>query len=165
MAKIITMSDKLTAQYHKYRKRTVLWYVLCGIVFVTFGLIGAIFVTSTFSLLPMFPIMGAFLLFGFLGARSNQKAEAYKAGVEGEIATASIIASLPQNYVGIRNLEIAYEGHKSELDMVVIGPTGVFIIETKNTNGTIVGHYDNPQWTQKKIGQNGTPYSKNFTTP
>ncbi len=165
MARIITKNDKLSAQYNKYRKRMITWYALCGVFFVSFAIIGPISLLSKFSVFITLPIMLLFAGCGFMGGFSKQKADSYKAGVEGERATASIIAALPQSYVGIRNLDIVYQGQKSELDMVVVGPTGVFVIETKNLNGTIIGNADNPQWTQKKVGQGGTPYSKNFYSP
>jgi len=102
---------------------------------------------------------------GYLSQYMQQKAAIYKSGVDGENATAEIVSSLPNTYLGFQNVQVTYEGKTSELDMVVVGPTGVFIIETKNLNGTIVGNYGNPQWVQKKVGQEGTPYSKNFYNP
>ena len=165
MAKIIKMSDKLNEQYTHYRKKSIFWFIMVGVFFVTFAVLGPIITQKTFSTVGMLPIMGMFLFSGFMGGRANQKANSYKAGVEGEAATASIVASLPQSFVGIMNLDIVYEGKSSELDLVIVGPTGVYIVETKNMNGTIVGHVDNPQWVQKKIGQKGTPYSKNFYSP
>ena len=49
--------------------------------------------------------------------------------------------------------------------MIVVGPTGVFVIETKNIGGTIIGNYNDANWTQHKIGRKGTPYSNTFYSP
>lgn len=86
-------------------------------------------------------------------------------GIKGENRTADIIADLPEGYYGFQNLNITYQGKKSEIDLVVVGPTGIFVIETKNRNGHITGRYENKEWTQHKIGRGGTPYSSNFYNP
>ncbi len=46
-----------------------------------------------------------------------------------------------------------------------VGPSGVFVIETKNMTGTILANYDNEQWVQKKKGENGGTTSKKFYSP
>lgn len=101
----------------------------------------------------------------FVRQHYADKAAMLAAGLTGEASTAGIISSLPDTYCGFQNIQVSYEGKTSELDMVVTGPTGVFIIETKNMNGTIVGNYDAQYWTQRKIGRNGTPYSGQLYSP
>lgn len=87
------------------------------------------------------------------------------AGKQGEERTAHLLNSLPENYKLIRNAVINYEGRKSEIDNIVVGNTGVFIIETKNQKGHIVGDCQERDWTQHKIGRGGTPYCKDFYNP
>lgn len=86
-------------------------------------------------------------------------------GVEGEGRLHDIIERLPETFIGYQNVHVAYNGEQSELDMVVIGLTGIFVIEVKNHNGTIVGNFADRNWVQHKIGQNGTPYSKEMYSP
>lgn len=87
------------------------------------------------------------------------------AGKQGEERTAYLLHSLPEKYKLIRNAVISYEGRKSEIDNIVVGNTGVFIIETKNLRGHIVGDSQERDWTQHKVGRGGTPYCKDFYNP
>ncbi len=47
----------------------------------------------------------------------------------------------------------------------MVGPTGVFVVETKNRKGKIVGNFDEREWVQCKIGRGGTPYKNEFYSP
>lgn len=87
------------------------------------------------------------------------------AGKPGEECTAYLLHSLPENYKLIRNAVINHEGRKSEIDNIVVGNTGVFIIETKNQKGHIVGDCQERNWTQHKVGRGGTPYCKDIYNP
>lgn len=160
MAQIIKKNNDLLNKYRQYKRITLIGYGVCAIFFIAFALN-----MFSFNFGLSIPLMLGFVLGGFVGGMFKQKAEAVKSGLDGEMATAAIVSSLPETYCGFQNIKITFDGKQSELDMVVTGPTGVFIIETKNMNGAIVGNYDNPQWTQKKVGQQGTPYSKNFYNP
>ncbi len=161
MAQIIKKSNELAEQYKSYKSLSSIGYWVCGICFVLF----AVFAVGQHQFSLSIPLMFGFLGGGLLGGMMKQKSDALASGLSGEAATAQIVAALPDNYCGFQNLKVTFDGKQSELDMVVVGPTGVFIIETKNMGGTVVGNYDNPQWVQKKIGQQGTPYSRNFYNP
>jgi len=163
MAKIVRKNDDLQRQYMKYKEEQKRAFIISGISFFLW-MLNVIFFHS-FNPIVIFVLFVGFGGGAAAGRYLKQKAEIYRSGAEGENATAEIIASLPDTYCGFQNVKITFDGKMSELDMVVVGPTGVFIIETKNLNGTIVGNYDNPQWVQKKIGQQGTPYSKSFYNP
>lgn len=163
MARIVKKNNELREKYTKSREKMIIASLIAGASFVLWAL-------NVIAIHSFNPVLIFTLFVGFGGGAMyagymKQKVDAYKSGIEGENATAEIISALPDTYCGFQNLKITYEGKTSELDMVVVGPTGVFVIETKNLNGTIVGNYDNPQWVQKKIGQQGTPYSKNFYNP
>lgn len=161
MAQIIRKSSSLSDKHQHYRSLAITGGIVSGVSFLSF----AAFVV----MLQMF-FLAPFLMIGFLGGAvfagyMAQKSNTLASGLAGETMTAAIVASLPQSYCGFQNVQITYDGKTSELDMVVVGPTGVFIIETKNLNGTVQGNYDDPQWTQHKIGRQGTPYSKQFYSP
>lgn len=113
----------------------------------------------------IFLIVIAFGLSSYATKWLYQKMNAFSSGIHGESETARIISILPDSYRGYQNLKVKFNGGVSELDMVVVGPTGVFVIETKNMKGYIMGSYNNPQWVQHKVGRGGTPYSKNFYSP
>lgn len=160
MAQVVKKTNDLIEKYTKSRNIAIIGFIVCGISFILFGVCA---MTFTFALSPV--CMIGFLGGGGVGGFFSQKASALHSGIAGEETTADIIRSLPDYYCGFQNVRVAYDGKMSEIDMVVVGPTGVFIIETKNMNGTVVGNFDNPQWTQRKIGQQGTPYSRNFYNP
>lgn len=72
-------------------------------------------------------------------------------GVSGEKAAINMLAkALPDNYRCITNLRIYYDGRESELDLVVVGDTGVYIVEVKNHKGVISGNYNDYELTQTK---------------
>ena len=159
MARVTKKQDDLSAKFSQYRLLMWIGFIISGISFLV--------ITATMRQFSFpSPILYVGFLGGFfLGGVMSHKAASYKSGIQGEATTAGIVRGLPDEYFGIQNMQIRYDGQSSELDMVVVGPTGVFIIETKNLNGTIVGNYDTTHWTQRKVGQQGTPYSKNFYSP
>lgn len=162
MAKIIKKSNHLKEEYEKAKSASTIGYIACIIGFVLF----AVLAVGAHMFSVAIPLIFVFGGGGLIGSTFKQKADALASGLAGEAATAEIFSALPStSYCGFQNLTISYEGKQSELDTVIVGPTGVFIVETKNMGGTIVGNYDNPQWVQKKVGQQGTPYQKNFYSP
>ena len=53
------------------------------------------------------------------------------------------------------NLPIRYKRGRSEVDMLIISPKGVVIIEVKNHSGTISGNWKAEKWVQQKFYRNG----------
>jgi hypothetical protein len=79
-------------------------------------------------------------LVGFNVARAvwgrRQSTEAWRVGAEGEELTAAQLAPLEaKGFVVLHDLRLP--GSRANIDHVVIGPTGVFTIETKNYSGTV----------------------------
>ena len=63
-------------------------------------------------------------------------------GTEGEReALAMLKKGLPDTYYVINNAEIYYEDRHNELDIIVVGPSGVYVVETKKWFGTVYGSY------------------------
>ncbi|MBR2099872.1 MAG: NERD domain-containing protein [Eubacterium sp.] len=62
---------------------------------------------------------------------------------------------LPDEYTVIQNIPICFNGDRSEIDNLVIGRTGVFIVEVKNLKGLIVGNCEEKIWKQYKTDQYG----------
>lgn len=152
MARITRKNDDLLNEYKLYKKK----FALCII---------ALFITLfSSSILGPIAFIG-FIICGILFSKIGNKMLILKSGVEGEELTAEIISSLPDSFYAFQNVKVTYEDKTSELDMVVVGPTGVFVIETKNMTGTILANYDNEQWVQKKKGENGRTTSKTFYSP
>jgi len=98
-------------------------------------------------------------------SNSRNGSEIIVAGKQGEESTAYLLNSLPDSYKIIRNAVISYEGKESEIDNIVVGATGVFVIETKNHKGYIFGDCDERYWLQYKIDKYDISHTKNFYNP
>ena len=160
MARVIKMDKALERQYESYKKRAVVCLIIGGSLMLTAVLLGLLWVP--FAAFPCVLLaQPAVIIGGIMG----QKASALHAGVQGETAAVQLLATLPEGYFILQNLTVRYEDKPSEIDAVVVGPTGVFAVEAKNHNGQIVGDGAERQWTQHKIGRGGTPYSKSFYSP
>jgi hypothetical protein len=70
-------------------------------------------------------------------------------GILGEKSVAIILLSLdPKKYIVMHDLLIHSGGKTSQIDHVVVSNYGIFVIETKNYKGWIVGKEFDDQWTQ-----------------
>ena len=69
--------------------------------------------------------------------RLNRSAELYERGAEGERATAEVLAQLPAGDWIVLH-DVRWPGRRSaNVDHVVVGPPGVFVIDSKNWTGSI----------------------------
>lgn len=69
-------------------------------------------------------------------------------GEIGEESVASILKTLPKDYVVFNDVYLEIKGYSTQIDHVVISRYGVFIIETKNYTGWIFGNDTSEYWTQ-----------------
>lgn len=69
-------------------------------------------------------------------------------GEIGEESVASILRTLPKDYVVFNDVYLEIKGKSTQIDHVVISRYGVFIIETKNYTGWIFGNDTSEYWTQ-----------------
>ena len=58
------------------------------------------------------------------------------------------ISRLGKEYKQLDNLMLWINGRTTEIDHVVVSPTGIFVIETKNRAGYIYGSENQREWTQ-----------------
>lgn len=86
-------------------------------------------------------------------------------GMHGERSAAKVLSTLPDNYIVFQNVMVTYGEKKSEIDNIVVGKSGVFIIEVKNHNSHIVGDVKDTYWIQHKVGRGGTPYTNKMYNP
>ncbi len=150
------LGEKVKAYHEKLKKN-----IIVALVFLAAAIVGGVIIP--FLAVPCF--LGFFVCL-ILCKVTYDQGRIYESGFRGESESEELIArSLPNDYYGIPNVRVQYDGKESELDMVVVGKTGVFIVETKNHGGTIWGSYGEHQWTQMKVGRGGTPYSKEFYSP
>ncbi len=88
-----------------------------------------------------------------------------QAGVRGEETTLKILQKLPKEFTILTNPVILNRGITMELDFVVVGKNGVFIVESKNHRGIITGKTSKPNWKQVKHGKNDKVYEKEISNP
>ena len=70
------------------------------------------------------------------------------------------------NYKFLFNLYIPRENNKtSEIDMVIIHPKGLLVVESKNYSGWIFGNENNKQWTQVLPAGKGRSHKEYFYNP
>lgn len=161
MARIVKKENPMRAK----RRRRVRWAKLCfwiaALCLSAAALICWLLPEIAVGLLmpvPVFAVIGM----AFLTASQSSITAA---GMVGEDMTALLLGRLPEGYTCYQNLTIPYEGKESELDLVVTGPTGLFILEVKHLNGTVTGNYADSRWQLDKIGRKGGRYSKEFYSP
>lgn len=81
----------------------------------------------------------------------------YISGAEGEERTLGIpkhqpgcLTELPNQYIIFNQLMIRYNRAIRELDYLVLGPKGIFVLEVKNNQGVIEGNDTDELWLQYK---------------
>ncbi len=94
-------------------------------------------------------------------AKSSASRNTYEHGHEGEEMLRQRLHSfLSDDY-------IAYFGYPlnngQDIDCILLGPSGLYVIETKHHNGSI--QYTDGGWRQVKTGRGGTAYHGNLKNP
>ena len=68
--------------------------------------------------------------------RLNTRADMFEQGADGEAATAEVLATLPPGWTSLH--DVRWPGRRlANVDHVLIGPGGVFVIDSKNWTGQI----------------------------
>lgn len=88
-----------------------------------------------------------------------------QSGLSGEKKALKLVKKLPKSYYVLSDIEITFEGKTSQLDHVIIGPNGIFVIETKNISGYIKGEVTDHDWKRTKISRKGNEFHKTFYNP
>lgn len=89
-----------------------------------------------------------------------------RAGILGEnIATNMIRSVLREDDYMFTNVEISYDGRKTEIDNVVVNKRGVFIFEIKNYKGYLEGNKDDFEWKKFHTTSAGNTYIKMVKNP
>jgi hypothetical protein len=101
------------------------------------------------ALLLFFPFFFAFYFF--------RKYSGYKQGYEGENKVSKILSSTLSDEYYLINDVVFSEGH-GNIDHVVLGPNGVFVIETKNYGGKIICYGD--QWSRQYTSKKNASFNR-----
>ncbi|MCT4634042.1 MAG: NERD domain-containing protein [Firmicutes bacterium] len=154
MAKILkSKKNNLKKKYRKYRRNSALGF---------FSLLGVPFYISRLGILPTFFVVLILMIIVSVSSRESKK---LKSGLDGEMKSTKILEKLPDKYYILPNLQIMVDGSVCEMDHVIVGSNGIFIVESKNHKGIIVGNENDREFVQHKTGRNGGEYSKTFYSP
>lgn len=85
----------------------------------------------------------------------NSESKKYKFGIVGEDYALNILDGLNNSYHVFNDIYVTYEGKSSQLDTVIVGDNGVFVMEVKNIKGEIEGNIEDKNLRIKKVGQQG----------
>lgn len=96
-----------------------------------------------------------------LGVMSYQSYMAWKGGREGEEAVSAALKGLPDSYVLLNGLVVP--PNRGDTDHIVMGPNGLFVVESKNYGGRISCEGDT--WSKLKVGRGGTSYNLKIGSP
>ncbi len=86
-------------------------------------------------------------------------------GAQGEKKVLELLSRLPKDFYVITDVELII-GHKTaQIDYIIIGPTGVFVIEAKNLKGKISGSAGDEMLTKTKHLKDGSYDTKQIYNP
>lgn len=128
---------------------------LIGIGIAIIGLIGVLI--SFFSLIIVFLAIAIF-------SYGNTEKNKWIKGIKGEKLVRDYLKQLPQDYYVFHDVE--FSESYGDLDHVILGPKGIFVIETKNYQGFFVvkdaeWFYKNGRRITKARGQPGKQVIRN----
>lgn len=113
---------------------------LLGIIFILIGVSGIILFIRTLELLQV-SILALLTIAGVIISEYGwSKRRIWSKGAKGEKIVAQKLKKLPKKYTAIRDVKIPNMG--GDIDHVVVGPTGVYVIETKNYKPTYIPDED-----------------------
>jgi hypothetical protein len=87
----------------------------------------------------------------YLFRRRSRLRSQLRAGLRGQRFLAKALACLDDSYYLINNLQLP--GRADDIDHLVVGPNGIFALETKHHRGRIFAQ--NGQWYQSKLSRSG----------
>ncbi len=137
-------------------------YKLCAVrigLYILSALLGVslIFFTYAISLILLLPLL--------LIQKERRKMLLLRHGIEGEIATTAALKCLPGRFFVCPDVTIQNGKHKAQMDHVVVGPNGIFVVETKNHKGVIRGDDSDVAILQKNKAASGAKYARRFYSP
>lgn len=147
--------NRLTAEANRPLKLSV----IIGLPIVTFLI--CLFPSCWFIFVGLFFIV-------LIIANGDANSDIKRAGAEGEDVTLDILRGLPDSYTILNQIALPNKESrtgKTECDVIVVGPNGIFVIEVKNNNSKILGSETSRDWTVNKVGRGGTPYTKTIRNP
>lgn len=132
---------------NSYRNKSIMLFAVAAVSFF-----GAAIHFSFIVLSIILFVMAAYLW---------NKQVTWNSGADGEEAVVRVLNNLDSSFRVVH--DVVLPGDRQNIDHVVIGPSGVWVIETKNHNGIIRCYND--KWSRKKVGRRGTVYDASMGNP
>ena len=117
----------------KFTDRRIERHTWSGVIYIALGVI-VFLVVSSFSSLMIGVIAGAVVAYPGAVASFKQSGN-WSRGKEGELAVSEALKDLPNDYVVLNDLMLP-DG-RGNVDHLIMGPNGLFVIETKNYSGFV----------------------------
>lgn len=91
--------------------------------------------------------------------------EILRFGLQGEKEAFDLLSKLPRQYKVLSDVHLVDGTKSSQIDFVIIGPNGIFIMESKHIKGIINGREEDNYLQKIKIGKSGDKYYKKMFNP
>jgi hypothetical protein len=147
--------------------KTMLSSLIIQISFLIFSFFFS-FCMVALGLLPENPnvyliVAGCLLMFitGYWIDQKNTEINIWRAGLTGQENVENVLHLLSDEWNMVNNYTIPHKN--CDIDHLLIGPKGIFVIETKNYNGKVECVGDS--WTYTKTGKNGGVYRGHINNP
>ncbi len=95
----------------------------------------------------------------------NKQRGILKSGAEGEKRVLSLLSRLPNNFYVIPDVELVIGRKTAQIDYIIIGPTGIFVVESKNLKGKISGNAKDEMLLKTKLLKDGSFDTKKIYNP
>jgi hypothetical protein len=132
---------------NSYRNNSIILFVVAIVSFFGIAIHFSFFILSVVL----------FIVAAYLWSKQTT----WNVGAEGEESVIRVLQNLDSSFKVIH--DIVLPGDRQNIDHIVIGSTGTFVIETKNHNGIIRCNEDD--WSRKKVGRRGTVYDAGIGNP
>lgn len=103
----------------------------------------------------------AFIFGAYLYQSKVTQTKIWRSGLTGQHRVEESLANLDDRYTLINNMSLPFK--KFDMDHILVGPNGIFLIETKNYKGEITCVGD--RWEYQKVGRNGGLYRGHINNP
>lgn len=163
--RVITFEDHVANELARatfdHPRRIFRWTTVVFGLLTVLGLILALFAergSGLVGLLAVLTLLSVTALAAYEWRHRSQQGlrNTLRAGLRGQRSTVEILLLLDHNYYLINNLRLP--GRADDVDHLVVGPNGVFALETKNHRGRIF--LEDGQWYQSKTSRGGRPQPK-----
>ncbi|MGL5068808.1 MAG: nuclease-related domain-containing protein [Sarcina sp.] len=116
-------------------------------------------------LLLVEPILSLFGLLYVGASLKSEKRQKYEQGDIGEKYAKSKLKNLNDTYNIFCDITVPARGKSAQLDTIVVGDNGIFVIEVKNIDGKVMGDIKDKYLTIEKTGRKGKKYYRKLYNP